>query len=517
LTTAAERSQTPSAFRREKPPSSDAAARTRWGWAVDLALALPAIFILVGWLIVAIAHIDDRYEVGHGQGTWMALARQANVSGLYPELFDGTSYGGTRHMPLPILAHAALARLTGEYLTSGKLLGLLATAGMVIVTFTLLRSIGCRWSWALALSALAVGGFAGLRAGTTIGGEPLPVMLGVGALAVVIRSRRHPALIAAAVLTALGISAKLSALWAPAAIVAWLFFTDRRRAAPFAAYAAGATALLLGAFDVVSDGRMIENLAAVWGAGVHGPAGILKAPARLLDFVVDGEPAVWALIPVLAYAAATKRFPVRASIFPMAWLAAALILVVVLADIGTGPNQLIDLAVLTALCAGAVVAFANLGDARDRLLVSVLAAILVWSGITAFVVHIRPPLQDALSVIVSGSDPYPRNVLKAEVSSAGSVLSEDPGVLVENGHTPVVFDPFMLTRLADTHPAAVEQLVRRIENREFDLVVLVVASRDPHDPWWHDYHFGTEVITAVYDAYRFDRRVGAYSLYRPIP
>ena len=65
-----------------------------------------------------------------------------------PELFDGTSYGGTRHMPVPILLHAAFARLTGEYITSGKLVGLLGTVGLMIAVFGFLRSLGCRWSWA---------------------------------------------------------------------------------------------------------------------------------------------------------------------------------------------------------------------------------------------------------------------------------------------------------------------------------------------------------------------------------
>ena len=518
MTTRAERPQTPAAFRPEDQPGSAKGAGTRLGWALDLALALPALFILVGWLIVAIVHLDDRYEVGHGQGVWMALARHANVSGLYPELFDGTSYGGTRYMPLPILSHAALARLTGEYITSGKLLGLLATAGIVIVTFALLRSIGCRWSWALALSALALGGFAGLRAGTTIGGEPLPVMLGVGALAVTMRSQRQPALIVAALLTAMGVSAKLTALWAPVAITAWLFFfVDRKRAAAFAAYSVGASVLLLGTFNVISQGRMLENLVAVWGAGVQGPVAILKAPARLLDFVVAGEPAVWALIPVLVYATATQRWTARAALLPFAWLVAALILVVVLADIGTGPNQLIDLAVLTVLCVGGLVAYANPRDTRDRLLVSILAAIVIWGGVTVSIVRIRPPLQDALTSVMTGSEPYPRNPLSSELPPDAPILSEDPGVPVEQGREPVVFDPFMLPRLADTHPAAVEQLVHRIERREFDVVVTVVPLRDPEDPWWRDYHFGTEVAAALYDAYRFDHRIGAYYLYRPEP
>src|SRR5919109_1478572 len=49
------------------------------------------------------------------QGVWMALAQHLNTQGLYPELYDGHAYGGSRYMPLPIVLHAALARVTGEY------------------------------------------------------------------------------------------------------------------------------------------------------------------------------------------------------------------------------------------------------------------------------------------------------------------------------------------------------------------------------------------------------------------
>jgi hypothetical protein len=475
------------------------------------------VLIFAGWVIVAIMHIDDRYEVGHGQGAWMALAHHANVAGLYPELFDGTSYGGTRHMPVTILLHAAVARATGEYVTSGKLVGLLATSGLMIAVFCLLRNLGCRWSWALALTASALGGAAGLRAGVTIGGEPLPVLFGVGALIVVIHSRRNLSLVVAAVLVALGVSAKFSALWAPAAIVTWLLLVEPRRAAVFAICATVASAALLGAFNVVSGGRMVENLFATSGAGIYGAVGLLKAPARLLGYLVDGESGLWAFVPVLGYAAATKRWPVEVAVLPLAWIVAAGLLIIIYSDIGTGPNQLIDLAILTSLCVGALVAFADFNDARDKVLVMVVGAILVWTNITAFSVRIRPPLQEAIGALTDGRDPYPRNVLAEHLFANESVLSEDPGILVQLGRTPVVFDAFMLRRLAQKRPATVRPLVGRLERHEFQLIVLVVKLDSKDDVWWRDYDFGTDVISAMDHAYQFEQRIGPYYLYTPRP
>ena len=81
---------------------------------------------------------------------------------------------------------------------------------------------------------------------------------------------------------ALGVSAKLNALWAPVAIATWLWVIERRLAAVFAVYAAISCVALLGTLNVVSDGRMLENLVATSGAGVQGAVGFLKAPARML-------------------------------------------------------------------------------------------------------------------------------------------------------------------------------------------------------------------------------------------
>jgi hypothetical protein len=61
---------------------------------------------IAGWLFLALSHLRDRYGVLHVQGAWMNLAKYANERVLYPRLFDGQHYGGTRWMPLPILLNA---------------------------------------------------------------------------------------------------------------------------------------------------------------------------------------------------------------------------------------------------------------------------------------------------------------------------------------------------------------------------------------------------------------------------
>jgi hypothetical protein len=77
-------------------------------------------------------------------------------------------------------------------------------------------------------------------------------------------------------------------------------------------------------------------------------------------------------------------------------------------------------------------------------------------------------------------------------------------------------DPFMVRRLDRTDPRLVDPLVGWIKARRFDLVVLIVPLENPEfDYWWSDYHFGPRVASALRAAYRPERWVGRYLLYRP--
>ena len=77
---------------------------------IKAALVAVAVTGMAAWLVLGLSHLGDRYKVGHVQGIWMALARYAHDGTLYPPLFDGVRFGGTRYMPLPIVLNAAASR-----------------------------------------------------------------------------------------------------------------------------------------------------------------------------------------------------------------------------------------------------------------------------------------------------------------------------------------------------------------------------------------------------------------------
>jgi hypothetical protein len=97
------------------------------------------------------------------------------------------------------------------------------------------------------------------------------------------------------------------------------------------------------------------------------------------------------------------------------------------------------------------------------------------------------------------------------------VLSEDPYVPVALGQTPTVLDPFMLLRVGREDPAALQQLVRRINEREFRFVVLVEPLEPTGREWWRQLHFGPEVVDALASSYVATGRDQGYWIYEPRP
>jgi hypothetical protein len=494
------------------PPPPPAAA-VRW---LDAGLTLSSAVVLAACLLLAAVHLDDRYRVDHVGGARMALAQYLNDGVLYPSLHDGSSYGGTRFMPLPIVLHAAVARLTGEYLVSGKLLAYGTMLALLGVMFVLLRRLRCPLPIALGLLAAVLTTGTGLPAAMGLRADTLPLLLQLLAVAAVAGSRRPAATAAAAALAGLAFAAKLSAVWAPLAICLWLAVVDRRRLLGFLAGYAALVGAVLVVFGALSDGRLFENVFGLSTAGVTGAGSLLRGPTALVRLLVEEATAAWALLPVAAFAAWAAAARRQVSIWLVSLACCLVVLVVVLTDVGTGWNQLGDPVVLTVLVVGELA-----GRARSDPLAAVpvraaLSALLLWVTVSGLVVTVGPDAREAVGML-RGAERYDRQPLAGQATAATRLLSEDPYVPVSLGQRPVVLDPFMLLRLERRDPAAVQRLVERIRAREFELVVLVVPLDPPDQEWWRDMHFGVRVTEALAGAYTYSGRAQGYYLYRPRP
>src|ERR671935_512350 len=112
-------------------PTSGAIVAVRRAWRdvgqlFESALVVYAFVAAAAFAFVAIAHLSDRAFITYQAGSRMGLALYAREGILYPPSFHEGFYGGTRMMPVPILLHAGLSFVTGEFLGSGKLLTLLS-------------------------------------------------------------------------------------------------------------------------------------------------------------------------------------------------------------------------------------------------------------------------------------------------------------------------------------------------------------------------------------------------------
>ena len=71
----------------------------------------------------------------------------------------------------------------------------------------------------------------------------------------------------------------------------------------------------------------------------------------------------------------------------------------------------------------------------------------------------------------------------------------------------------MLLRIGRSDPAAVQAVIRRIDDREFDFVVLLAPVERTW--WWEKFHFGRNVIQSIERAYAFSVYADGYYLYTP--
>jgi hypothetical protein len=117
----------------------------------------------------------------------------------------------------------------------------------------------------------------------------------------------------------------------------------------------------------------------------------------------------------------------------------------------------------------------------------------------------RPHLAGSIRGVRLGvADPqFPRSPLKGLVGPRDTFLSEDASIAVARGQRPVVLDPYMLLRILKQHPRWRRTLVRRIDARGFDKVVLLFKL-DPSAAAFTRLDFGRAIASAVDRNYRLE-------------
>jgi hypothetical protein len=486
------------------------------GWPPRLAalVVLASVAVLLLSAAILVAHLNDRWQLDHTSGVWFALAWHAKNGHVYPEVHDGSLYGGTRYMPLYFLAHAGLARCTGEYLMAGKILSLLAGLACWALVFVALRQGGCPAPASLGLTATFAASSIGLFSAATVRGDLLPVVWQLAALVVVAGGTGSWRAALAGLLCALAVLTKVTAGWAALAILCWYFANDRRAGAVFLACWLGALGLALGALHLATSGRLLANFRAATDPAGPSLALFLKSPLRLVRFMATSDAVLQMLTPFALLecvrAAASRRW----TVYHWATLFCLPVLLVIFADPGTASNHLVDLLALIVVLTGLLWASRGAWRGLADGLQAVLLAALLW-GLASQAA--RSLGVEARALLATG-----RNLTRgpyrplAEVVGDGPLLSEDPLVPVLRGQPPVLLDPYAFVYLARKQPERAEELARRIRAHEFRYIVLLRRLDSPGvDEEWYRVLLGPDVLKAIRASYRLQGEAEGYFVYVP--
>lgn len=488
----------------------------RHGAAVPATVAAAtAVLTYISAAVVGLVHVGDWYNVDHVSGVWMGLAQYVRDGVLYPPLFEDGIYGGTRYMPLKTLIDAAMSGVTGEYLVSGKLVGLLSFGALGVVMFVALRRAACPRAIAVALSAVPLATGNGIYAATSNFGDTLSVTLQVAALACIAQTGTRWRAGAAGVLCSLALFAKLNAIWAPVVAIAWLAWRRKPDAVlVFVVTFLGWSAITGGVIELASDDRFRQNFQGINDTGSMGLHGLLHTtPHKLESTVLETAPTLLLLLPLVLGAYLLALLARRCSVYHLALPVAGVVLVLVLNDIGAAENHLLDVEVLAGMVIGATWPWLQ---ARLRPTAEVVAAsVLGVALLLGYAWHVAEPTGDAIRELTGETrDSHPANPLGRHVTRADSLLSQDASIPVSLGATPVVLDAYMLLRIDRDHPEWGDALIEKLDRGAFDKVVMMGVP-DPRAQWWEGHHLGPRIAAAIFRNYRRSVTLNGYSLYVP--
>jgi hypothetical protein len=478
---------------------------------------LAGLILLSCCLALAVWHLRDLSNIRHLNGIWMALAAYLDQGVFYPPLESDGYYAGTRYMPLVFLLVAGLARLVGDYLLAAKLSALVSMVLVLSGVFGAVRRLTGRISDGFALSALVLGFPAGFSALLAPHADALPVGLALWGLLLIDREPvRAWRVSLAALLFALALAAKFSAVAGPAAAAVVLWQRGYRRLALLEVVLfAGLAALEIAVFQWASDGRFLDNLRSLGSGGMTFES-IRMGPGRLIYILLmrlRWTPFV--LVWPVAMFLLVRRLGTY-TVWEWYLLATLAVTTVIFTSPGTDFNHLIEMeAACVLVVAGAIGRLScdpslarqagdsplspRKGEGFLRALVLVVLVMDLW--------HLAGRA-DANAI-------SPRVLLDA-LPKGEELLCEDPSVDVLRDRRPVVMDPFSFRVLAERSLIDDAPLAERINRQEFAALVMRARIDRPEESLCPRHHFGPLVTRAMLRAYRFERRVGDYYVFLPV-
>jgi hypothetical protein len=464
--------------------------------------------------VLALAHLDDRFQIDPAMGTRLVLAQDSSRGVLYPPIYQAGYFAGTRYMPIPFVVLGWAGTLIRNAVVAEKVLGIATFALLMIVTYRVLRSLGCSPVVALLLPSSLLLSQVGVHQVAAFGGDVPATALQLAAVSLIASSPSERSTRASGVLAAIALFCKSSALWAPLAIVLWLWSRDRASVKRWVVWFLASSVLLFVLFEAASGGRFVENVVGLSFGGERNWQNLVRP--LLFFLMLPYNLILFALLPPAIVGSFLARRRGTWTIYHTGFWCAAAILVVVLTDSGAASNHLIDLMVLAAILTGHLrtTVFEDREDPRRGRTTVIgfcvaalaLGAVNETPYLTSTIRAWRAPRQPARFAL----DP-----LDGVVRPTDRILSEDPTIPFLLGERPVVMDPFMFLTISADRPSWDRELVGRIERHEFDRVILQHRAGPSWARWYRYFDFGTPIADAIRREYTQIAVVGGFHVYAP--
>ncbi|MCZ6836771.1 MAG: hypothetical protein O7G85_13430, partial [Planctomycetota bacterium] len=496
----------------------------------DLRLVLALCVIVGGFLAIGVlvllawTHIGDRYQVDARDGTFLAMARAVDQGMMYPRLYDPEtqSFGGARIMPVRLMLNAFASRVTGEYLSAAKYVSAASMFLLVFLMGLVMGRLKCSTVAAIGAIGAALMTQPMLIGATSVQMAALPTALQLMAIMLFVNRKgdsvkvvRRNLFFASLACTA-AIFCRMDALWGSITIMLWLTVRQPRELWIFLGYQIGMVLVAGAFFHLITDGRFVDVMFRQSLTETGDVGAVWRVPLLLFMLLSDHAPATWVLLPLASFGLILRTMNNRFHIVHVALVCSVVILLVTLAKSGTSPHSMIDVIVLGAICAADLWRTVQNGDKRMDAAQAAMSVMFLWSILGGLFMHVRGDALASLNTVLfdERNPDLDRRPLVGWLTSEQIFLSEDPYLDVELDLNPVVYDAKALKRLGDQQPGLVETLVRRLENREFEIVVLLRELAEEKS-WYAKVHFGPKVSEAIRRNYVYRGKYDSYHLYVP--
>ena len=184
----------------------------------------------------------------------------------------------------------------------------------------------------------------------------------------------------------------MRALWAPAAIVAWMLLRDRRNCGIFLLVWLGTLAASMGLLHVVSSGRMLESMEVF-----SEPAFLLlllKSPLRLCVFAARTSPTLVLLVPLALVECWRAMRQRQLTVFHFGFMFGIGVVLVIFADRGTVFNHLVDLEMLAAIVTGLFWTAITTGGAVQLGMRNLVVVAILWGLVALGARNLGHPVRD---------------------------------------------------------------------------------------------------------------------------